>query len=220
MSEPTQPLPVVERGQGELDQFGQSGSAATYKALPTPEGEHGTGRFWSSRRIPAALVAIVLLGGSGILLYDIAAVRAGHTAMHWRRALARELAERPLDNVWVLVGAGVAAALGLWLIVLAVTPGLRAVLPMRRARTDVRAGLHRDAAAMVLRDRAMEVAGVQSVRVRMKRSKAQVRAVSHFRQLDDVRADLDAVIGETVKGLGLTATPGLSVHVARPGKKG
>ncbi|RFC75890.1 DUF6286 domain-containing protein [Streptomyces sp. AcE210] len=220
MSEPTQPLPVVERGQGELDQFGQSGSAATYKALPTTEGEHGTGRFWSSRRIPAALVAIVLLGGSGILLYDIAAVRAGHSAMHWRRALARELADRPLDNVWVLVGAGVAAALGLWLIVLAATPGLRAVLPMRRTHPDVRAGLHRDAAAMVLRDRAMEVAGVQSVRVRMKRSKAEVRAVSHFRQLDDVRADLDAVIGETVKGLGLTATPGLSVHVARPGKKG
>ncbi|MFB8271310.1 MULTISPECIES: DUF6286 domain-containing protein [unclassified Streptomyces] len=220
MSEPTRPLPVVERGQDELDQFGQSGSAATYKALPTPEGEHGTGRFWSSRRIPAAAVAIVLLGCSGILLYDIAAVRAGHFAMHWRRALARELAARPLDNVWVLVGAGVAAALGLWLIVLAATPGLRAVLPMRRTHTDVRAGLHRDAAAMVLRDRAMEVAGVQSVRVRMKRSKAEVRAVSHFRRLDDVRADLDAVIGETVKGLGLTATPGLSVHVARPGRKG
>ncbi|MFH8730690.1 MULTISPECIES: DUF6286 domain-containing protein [unclassified Streptomyces] len=220
MSEPTQPLPVVERGQGELDQFGQSGSAATYKALPTPEGGHGNGRFWSPRRIPAALVAVVLLGAAGILLYDIAAVRAGHSAMHWRRALARELAERPLDNVWVLVGAGVAVALGLWLIVLAATPGLRAVLPMRRTHTDVRAGLHRDAAAMVLRDRAMEVAGVQSVRVRMKRSKVEVRALSHFRQLDDVRADLDTVIGEAVKGLGLTSTPGLSVHVARPGKKG
>ncbi|MFI9779722.1 DUF6286 domain-containing protein [Streptomyces sp. NPDC051956] len=220
MSEPTQSLPVVERGQGELDQFGQSGSAATYKALPTPEGGHGSGRFWSPRRIPAALVAVVLLGASGILLYDIAAVRAGHSAMHWRRALARELAERPLDNVWVLVGAGVAAALGLWLIVLAATPGLRAVLPMRRTHTDVRAGLHRDAAAMVLRDRAMEVAGVQSVRVRMKRSKVEVRALSHFRQLDDVRADLDTVIGEAVKGLGLTSTPGLAVHVARPGKKG
>jgi len=220
MSEPTRPLPVVEREQGGPGQFDQSGSAATYKGLPTVEGAGRTGRFWSARRIPAALVAIVILGGSGILLYDIAAVRAGHSAMQWRRALARELADRPLDDVWVLIGAGVAAALGLWLIVLAATPGLRAVLPMRRTHPDVRAGLHRDAAAMVLRDRAMEVSGVQSVRVRMKRSKAEVRAVSHFRQLDDVRADLDRVIGETVKGLGLTATPGLSVRVARPGKKG
>ena len=41
---------------------------------------------------------------------------------------------------------------------------------------------------MVLRDRAMEVSGVQSVRVRMTRGRVDVRAVSHFRELDDVRA--------------------------------
>ncbi|MFF2505640.1 DUF6286 domain-containing protein [Streptomyces sp. NPDC058067] len=220
MSEPTQPVPVVEREQDGPGHLDQSGSAATYTGRPTPEGDGADGRFWSPRRIPAALVAVVVLGASGILLYDVAAVRAGHSAMHWRRVLAGELAHRPLNDVWVLTGAGVAAALGLWLVVLAVTPGLRAVLPMRRAHTDVRAGLDRDAAAMVLRDRAMQVSGVQSVRVRMKRSRAEVRAVSHFRQLDDVRADLDTVIGEAVQGLGLTRTPGLSVRVARPGKKG
>lgn len=211
MSEPTQRMPVAERpGTG----------AAPDPSHATQGSGRKTGRFWSARRIPAALCALVLLGGVGLLLYDVAAVRSGRPAMQWRRTLARELAERPLDDTAVLIGAGVAAALGLWLLLLALTPGLRGLLPMRRSHPEVRSGLHRDAAAMVLRDRAMEVPGVHSVRVRVKRSKAKVRALAHFRELDDVRADLDDTLGDGVKGLGLSRTPRLSVRVARPGKKG
>ncbi|MGC0332859.1 hypothetical protein RKD23_005849 [Streptomyces sp. SAI-170] len=180
----------------------------------------GARRFWSARRVPGALAALLLLAAAGIFLYDIAAVRAGRPAMRWRRELAHQLAHRPLDDTWVLVGAGVAAALGLWLIVLAVTPGLRALLPMRRTDADVRAALDRSAAAMVLRDRAMEVSGVQSVRVRAGRRRADVRAVSHFRAVDDVRQDLDAVLDEAVRALGLARPLSLSVRVRRPGRKG
>ncbi|MFD8572780.1 DUF6286 domain-containing protein [Streptomyces sp. NPDC057694] len=220
MSEPTRPMPVVERGPDTADGLDQSASAASYVPRPTLEGEEKPSRFWSARRVPAAIVALVLLGGVGVLLYDIAAVRAGRDAMQWRRTLADDLATRPLHDTAVLIGAGVAVAIGLWLIVLALTPGLRAVLAMRRTHPDIRAGLHRDAAAMALRDRAMEVAGVQSVRVRMKRSKVEVRAISHFRELDDVRADLDTALSDGITGLGLGSAPGLSVRVARPGRKG
>ncbi|MGW5737905.1 MULTISPECIES: DUF6286 domain-containing protein [Streptomyces] len=215
----TQPAPVVERAESELD---QSASAASYDPPPTLADEHETKatRFWSPRRVPAAVLALLILGGAGLVLYDIAAVRAGHSAMGWRRDLARELSVRPLDDTAVLVGAAVAAAAGLWLIVLAATPGLRAVLAMRREDADVRAGLHRAAAAMVLRDRAMDVSGVQSVRVRMTRSKVDVRAVSHFRELDDVRSDLDATLADGIRDLGLARSPGLTVRVARPGRKG
>lgn len=213
----TQPLPVVERAEGELD---QSASAAAYDPPPTLADETRAARFWSPRRVPAAVLALLILGGAGLSLYDVAAVRAGHSALGWRRDLARDLGERPLDDTAVLVGAGVAAAAGLWLLVLAVTPGLRAVLAMRRSDTDVRAGLHRGAAATVLRDRAMDVSGVQSVRVRMTRSKADVRAVSHFRELDDVRSDLDATLADGIRDLGLARGPALSVRVARPGRKG
>ncbi|MFJ9816533.1 DUF6286 domain-containing protein [Streptomyces sp. NPDC101151] len=188
-------------------------------APPSPLPE-GSGRFWSPRRVPAGIVAALLLAGAGLFLYDIAAVRAHRPAMHWRRALAHQLAQRPLDDAWVLAGAGIAAALGLWLLVLALTPGLRHLLPMRRPQPDVRAGLEREAAAQVLRDRAMEVSGVRAVRVRMHRKKADVRVVSHFRDLDDVHADLDAVLTAAARGLGLTRTPRLSVHVRRPGRKG
>jgi hypothetical protein len=211
----TRRLPVIEKA---------ADTGGEYEAPPVPDagagGAGGSGRFWSARRVPAGIVALLLLVVAGAFLYDIAAVRANRDALFWRRELARQLAERPLDDIWVLVGAGVTAAAGLWLIVLAATPGLRAVLPMRRPHADVRAGLHRAAAATVLRDRAMEVAGVQSVRVRMRRTRADVRAVSHFRELDDVHVDLNATLGEAVDGLGLDRPPTLSVRVARPGRKG
>ncbi|MGW7258129.1 DUF6286 domain-containing protein [Streptomyces sp. NPDC054834] len=218
MSEPrgtestTQPLPVVM-------EKAEQPSPTVVEPPPVADGGRD-GRFWSARRVPAGIVAVLLLLGAGTFLYDIAAVRAHRPAMSWRRGLARQLAERQLDDSWVLAGAGVALALGLWLLVLAATPGLRHLLPMRRQHPDVRAGLERAAAALVLRDRAMEISGVRSVRVRMGRRKAAVRAVSHFRELDDVRADLDTALTAAVQGLGLTRPPALSVHVSRPGRKG
>ncbi|MGA5021664.1 DUF6286 domain-containing protein [Streptomyces griseoincarnatus] len=183
-------------------------------------GNGGRRRFWSPRRVPAGLLALVVLVIAGAFLYDIAAVRAHRPGMSWRRDLARQLAERQLDDVWVLTGAAVAAALGLWLLVLALTPGLRSVLTMRRVHPDVRAGLDRDAAATVLRDRALEVAGVQAVRVAVKRRRTDVRAVSHFRDLDDVREDLTAVLEGAIRGLGVARPSPLTLHVRRPGRKG
>ncbi|MFI1012104.1 DUF6286 domain-containing protein [Streptomyces sp. NPDC020965] len=177
------------------------------------------GRFWSVRRIPAALLSLIVLGGAGLLLYDIVAVRADRPAMEWRRATADRLARWRLDEPWALAAAAVLALIGLCLILIALTPGLRKLLPMRRDDASVRAGLSRDAAAQVLRDRAMEVAGVQSVRVRMGRSKVLVRARSHFRELDDVREDLDAALGGGITELGLARSPKLTVRVARPSAK-
>ncbi|MEU9758245.1 DUF6286 domain-containing protein [Streptomyces sp. NPDC047987] len=199
----------------------RSGAPATHDPVPARRGRGArAGRFWSVRRLPAALIALVVLGCAGLLLYDMAAVRAGRPAMRWRRVLARELADRPLHDVWVLTGAAVAVAIGLWLLVLALTPGLRGLLPMRRDRPGVRAGLDRQAAALVLRDRAAEVSGVRSVRVRMGRRRVRVRAVSHFRDLDDVRADLDTVLGTGIGELGLARKPRVSLSVRRPAKRG
>ncbi|WP_371622749.1 alkaline shock response membrane anchor protein AmaP [Streptomyces sp. NBC_01116] len=227
MTEPGEPtgstrrMPTVGQSGGDVSPHAPNTTADAREPVPTLErGDSTAGRFWSARRVPAALLALVLLGGAGLLLYDIAAVRADHPAMQWRRSLADGLAERRLDDVAVLIGAGVAALIGLWLILLALTPGLRDLLPMRRDRADVRAGLDRTAAALVLRDRSVEVSGVQSVRVSMGRRKAKVRALSHFRELDDVRTDLDAVLEKAVRELGLAKPPALSVQVHRPAKKG
>jgi hypothetical protein len=210
-------------GQAAPPADGTPGAAAG-----APEVIDGSGRsahrFWSARRIPAALVALLSAVAIGFLLYDVVAVRAGRNAMRWRRRLAEELATRPLDDVWMIVGAAVAMALGLWLFLLAVTPGLRRLLPMRQPTAapgteDVRAGLDRRAAALALRDRAMQVPGVQSAQVDVGRRKVKARARAHFRELEEVRADVDATLGEAVTSLGLARQPKLAVRVRRP-KKG
>ncbi|MFI9580524.1 DUF6286 domain-containing protein [Streptomyces sp. NPDC052236] len=201
------------------DSLGKGSTATTVQESGRP-----TRRFWSARRIPAALVALLSAAAIGLLLYDVISVRAGRPAMLWRRRLAEELATRPLDDIWMIVGAALAMALGVWLFLLAVTPGLRGLLPMRQptgvsGTGEVRAGLDRRAAALVLRDRAMRVSGVQSARVDVGRRKVKARARAHFRDLDEVRADLNAALGEVVTFLGLARQPTLTVHVQRP-KKG
>ncbi|MFD9214707.1 DUF6286 domain-containing protein [Streptomyces sp. NPDC059544] len=225
MSEPVKgTVRESEPDAGPARELDQSASAAAYRPRPTAadEDDDGAGRFWSRRRIPAALLALVVTAGAGLLLFDVASVRAERPGMGWRRSLTDELASRPVDDTWVLAGAAAAVVVGAWLVALAVTPGLRHLLPMRRRAgdADVRAGLDRDAAELVLRDRAMEVSGVQSARVRVRRSRVAVRAVSHFRELDAVRSDLDTVLGEGIRELGLVRRPALSVHVRRPAKKG
>nr|WP_240929523.1 DUF6286 domain-containing protein [Streptomyces coryli] len=177
-------------------------------------------RFWAVRRVPAALVAGGGVLMAGVFLYDIVKVRAEQPGMAWRHRLADELAARPLDDVWVLLGGAAVLLLGAWLLHLACSPGLRGVLPMRRPGDDVRAGIDRATAAVVLRDRAMQISGVQAVRVAVGRRRVLARADAHFRDLDDVRADLDAVLGEGINELGLARRPALSVHVRRPAAKG
>ncbi|NEC74276.1 hypothetical protein G3I25_22335, partial [Streptomyces rochei] len=144
MSEPqgtegsTRRLPVVETAaqptgptgptdpSDPSDPTGLTGQETPGGDSPPPPASDAAGgragRFWSARRVPAGIVALLLLVVAGAFLYDVVAVRTGRSALGWRRELARQLAERPLDDTWVRVGAGVAAALGLWLLLLALTP--------------------------------------------------------------------------------------------------
>ncbi|MGW3152115.1 MULTISPECIES: DUF6286 domain-containing protein [Streptomyces] len=162
--------------------------------------------------MPAAIVALLAAAVTGLLLCDVVAVPAGRPAMSWRRSLADELATRPLDDGWMIGGAAPAMAVGLWLLILAVTPGLRWLLPMQppgdALGADIRAGLSRSAVALVLRDRAMEVPGVQSARIDVGRHKIRARIRSHFRDLEDVvRADLESAVANGVQNSGSPARP-------------
>ncbi|MFF5309968.1 DUF6286 domain-containing protein [Streptomyces massasporeus] len=211
-------------GQATPSADGTPGAGPVPTASVGASSRRSARRFWSARRIPAAIVAMLSVAATGLFLYDVVSVRAGGPAMRWRRRLAEELATRPLDDIWMIVGAAVAMALGLWLFLLAVTPGLRGLLPMRQptgvpGTEEVRAGLDRRAAALVLRDRAVQVPGVRSARVAVGRRKVKARAEAHFRDLEEVRADLDATLGEAVTSLGLARQPALTVQVRRP-KKG
>ena len=74
----------------------------------------------------------------------------------------------------------------------------------------------------MLRDRAMEVSGVQSVRVRMGRAKVTVRAQSRTSVNSTTYAPTWTPRWPTaIEELGLARPPALTVHVGRPpAKKG
>ncbi|MER7760067.1 DUF6286 domain-containing protein [Streptomyces sp. NPDC097619] len=189
--------------------------AAPVPVLP----DRPAARFRSPRRLPAALTALAVLAVSAPFLYDVAAVRAHRPGMHWRRSLAERLEHHTLDDPSVLAGAVLLLLLGALLLFLAFAPGLRSLLPMAGGG-ELRAGLTRRAAALVIRDRAMEVSGVRSVRVSMGRHRVGVRAVSHFRELDEVREDLTEVLAVAVDELGLARPPRPQVRVTRLTGKG
>lgn len=226
----TQPMPTLEKtppapppgsagdghGGGGME---QTASAAAYDPAAATEDAARAGRFWSPRRVPAGIVALLVLAGAGLLLYDVVAVRTGSNAMSWRRTLADGMADTAVDDPVVLAAACAVTLLGLWLVTLAVTPGRRGLLPMRRTHPHVRAGLERSAAALVLRDRALQVTGVQSVDVRVGRRKVRADARAHFGDLHEVRGELDAALEDGVRQLGLARPPGLAVHVRRPRRR-
>ncbi|WP_330456017.1 DUF6286 domain-containing protein [Streptomyces sp. NBC_00820] len=207
--EPSEPEPVPE---------------PIHPAVPTPEPapDDHDGR----RRAPPPVVgapssgravASVILVAAGAALFDVVAVRAGNPAAGWRRHLADELATRPVSDVWMLTGAAVAAAGGLWLIVLALSPGLRHQLPLRSpagcSPPRLRAALDRDGAAALLRDAALRVSGVSAARVRVRRHRVKVRADVRFRDAREVKNDLTNALDEERERLALARPPRVVVRV-------
>ncbi|MES4890858.1 DUF6286 domain-containing protein [Streptomyces sp. NPDC096012] len=176
-------------------------------------GGHRTHRPWSQRRIPAAVVASVVLVAAVAALVDVIAVRAGRPAAAWRRHLADELATRSVDDVWMLTGAALAVVFGVWLIVLALTPGLRHWLPLRSPAAGLRASLDRDGAADLLRDAALRVPGVGAARVRVRRHRVRARADVRFRDPREVKEDLTAALHEERDRLALAHPPRVAVRV-------
>lgn len=176
-------------------------------------------RFWSARRNAAALAALVLAAAAGALLYEEIYIRSGHRAHAWRIRISDELANRHLDDAWVVAGAAVACALGLWLLLIAATPGLRRLLPLATDGTvGLRAALDRRAAAAMLRRAALETPGVREARVKVGRRRARVRAVVGFGDPSEVKAALAEHLTAERARLGLVRPPMVNVRVGADGK--
>ncbi|MFG2908097.1 DUF6286 domain-containing protein [Kitasatospora sp. NPDC048286] len=143
------------------------------------EGAAPEARPWRVRRLraprtaAAALVATGVLVVAGALLYDVIAVRVGQPARRWRAQIADELATRHLDDLGVLVGAGVATALGGWLLWLAVAPGLRRWLVLR-PYGGTSAAIDRAGVGHLLADRAAGLDGIDHLRIRVGRRRVRI----------------------------------------------
>ncbi len=142
------------------------------------------------------------------LLYDVIAVRAGRPARRWRAQIVDELATRHLDDLGVLVGAGVVTLLGGWLLWLAIAPGLRRWLVLR-PYGGTAAVIERTGIGHLLADRAAGLDGIDHLRIRVGRRKVRVSLVG--------RADPAAVerqLRDERGRVGLARPPRLDVRAA------
>ncbi|AZM51329.1 hypothetical protein DMA15_00985 [Streptomyces sp. WAC 01529] len=123
-------------------------------------------------------------------------------------------AHGPDSGAWP--GAAIAAAvflLGVVLLVMAVTPGRRRLLPMAGPAAGVRAVIDRRAVACLVRDAVAEVPGVTRARVRVGRRKARVRAGLGFGSLEPARRAVAETAQETLAACGLARPLRLKVRV-------
>ncbi|MGW7066351.1 DUF6286 domain-containing Asp23/Gls24 family envelope stress response protein [Streptomyces sp. NPDC054855] len=174
-------------------------------------------RPWSQRRLPVGVLTLLAALVCGVLLYDVVSVHAAeNTPARWRTDAMTWLSTHGPDSAattGVLAAIGV-LALGVWLLVLAVTPGRRGVLPMRPPLTGVRAALDRRAVAALLRDAVTDVPGVGRVQVRVGRRTARVRAGLGFGELAGVRRAVTEAADAAATGLGLARPLRLRVRLS------
>ncbi|MCY0916951.1 DUF6286 domain-containing protein [Streptomyces sp. H27-G5] len=171
-------------------------------------------RWWAARRIPAALTAMLVMGASGLLIYDIVAAGQEDLSRWAQGPLVRQLSDRSLGSAWTIFAAVLCAALGLWLIVPALTPGRRRQLPLRPQDQDPapRAALDRTSAAVAMRDAALSVPGVTTARVRLRR-RVTVRAVSSFGDPQQIDTDLTHTMNQALDGLCLAHPLALRLRI-------
>ncbi|MGW6526764.1 DUF6286 domain-containing Asp23/Gls24 family envelope stress response protein [Streptomyces venezuelae] len=178
-------------------------------------------RPWSARRVPVAVAALVAAAVCGVFLYDVLAVHAaGRTPARWRADLMEWLATHgPHRGVWPGAAAAFAVlCLGVWLMVLAVTPGFRGRLPMRPPLPDVHAVVDRSTVAALLREAVSGLPGITRARVRVGRRRVTVRAGLAFGELDPAREALTETAERVLASCGVARTPRLRIRLrAEPG---
>ncbi|MGW0535359.1 DUF6286 domain-containing Asp23/Gls24 family envelope stress response protein [Streptomyces sp. NPDC003032] len=173
-------------------------------------------RPWAERRTPVAVLAFACAAVCGLFLYDVVSVHAaGHRPARWRARLMEWLGTHgPDSGAWPgLAPAAAVFLLGVWLLVLAVTPGRRRRLPMAAPAAGVRAVLDRRAVAALLRDAVAELPGVTRVRVGVGRRGARVRAGLGFGQLEPTRRAVTEAAEEALAACGLARSLRLRVRV-------
>ncbi|MEU8794148.1 DUF6286 domain-containing protein [Streptomyces sp. NPDC048643] len=184
-------------------------SAATL-AKPLASGR-APRRPWSARRVPAVGLALAAALACGAVAFDVLRVRlAGHPAAAWRTELLDTLERRGPADLPVAFGI-VLAAVGLWLCVLALTPGRRGLLAA--APTGLNAAVDRTAVASVIRDAVADVPGTGQVRVRVGRRRARVRAALAFGERDAAAEAAVAAAHRAMDACALRRAPRLRVTV-------
>lgn len=191
------PGPRVHRDGGSAETGTETGTG-TGIAVPAAR------RPWAQRRTPMVLLLLAAAAACALLLYDVVAVHAANRpAMGWRTRLLDWLSGHGPGDAVVTGLAVLIAVVGLWLLVLAVTPGHRRRLPLVTVEPGLRAVLDRPAVAVLVRDAVGDVPGVTECGTRVGRRRIRVRAQLAFGDRATTEQAVTAAASRVLAGLGL-----------------
>ena len=183
---------------------GPARASATTLVKP-PSAGRTPRRHWSARRVPVVGAALAAALGCGAVTVDLLRVHlAGHPAAAWRTGLLHALERRGPADLPPALGA-VLAVVGLWLCVLALTPGRRGLLGA--ATPGLNAAVDRTAVASVIRDAVADVPGCARVRVRVGRRRARVRAELAFGARETAAEAVAAAVRRALDDCALRRAP-------------
>lgn len=190
-----------------------------YSRAPVPPTEETNsprtpGRWWSGRRTPTALLTTSAALACGALALDLIQVHtAHHPAAAWRVSAVHWLSAHGPGDPAVVIAGGLTALLGVWMIVLAVTPGLRHRSTVRTTAGRVDAAVDRSAVRSLVRDAVGDVPGITAVRVRVRHRRITVRARLAFGDRAEASAAVTAAANAAVSSCRLRREPRIRITV-------
>ncbi|MFD4245710.1 DUF6286 domain-containing protein [Streptomyces sp. NPDC058525] len=183
---------------------------------PAVAGEQAP-RTWSQRRLSAGCLAVTITASSCLLLWNALAphllVEAGSLSPY--EALVRFARRHSRIGGW----AGATAALGMWLVILALTPGHRRLLTLRTP-APVRAGLSRSGAAHLVGAALADVPGLRVRSVRCTARTVHVRSELTFGEAEPARETATLAISHAIEAMALRRNPRIRLDLTDTGSSG
>lgn len=170
--------------------------------------------FGPRRVLPSVVTAALLTAAAVILAVEVIGALVGRPPGLLPVAdLARLGQNLRWDDVLVLAVASLLSALGLLLLLLALRPGRLRAIPLRSDDANVLLGIARSDLRRYVARAAQSVDGVDRARVKVRRGRVRVRAVSPLHDVAELTGQLRGAVAERLGTLAPLHRPHLRVTV-------
>ncbi|WP_329244839.1 DUF6286 domain-containing protein [Actinoallomurus sp. NBC_01490] len=170
--------------------------------------------FGRRRVLPSVITSALLAAAAIILTIEVIGALVGRPPGVLPVVdLARLGRNLRWDDVLVLAIASVLAALGLWLLLLALRPGRLRAVPLRSQDPNVVLGIARPDLRRYVARAAQNVDGVDRARVKVRRHRVRVRAVSPLHDVAGITGQVRVAVAERLDELEPLHRPHLRVTV-------
>ena len=150
--------------------------------------------FRPRRALPAIVVSALLAVATGLIAAYLISKYVGHQVHVLPQGLFQAGHQFHWDDPRPLVASGVACALGLLLIGLALRPGRFRVVPVASQDPYAVAAMTRAGLRRYLADAATTVDGIASAKVNVRRRRARVYAASSLRDIEGLTAQVQTAV--------------------------